>query len=315
MKVKSSLLACGILLGSIAFSQVESESTGTAEQTEEDNLSNVQNYTPSKLLKKGQIDIQIFNNLYTQTGGRDADRNFISNDRRDTYFRSFAQVLVGTSKSGRVNWGFDAVFSSVRIDNNPGSSSLKVLSFEESTATRTAFSAIGPKIKFSPLKNHPDFSVQSALWFPIAKDSESDAFNKPWLDWNRITSWTQFFYSQQLNNKWQLFYEIDLLARFSLPASYYENDVKKDDLLSTPVSFFVNYFSNSKSTIYAMVQFAPTLGLSTDFSYNNDYFQGGLGGKYQLSKYLQLEALYTNFFSAKNNGAGRTYNIGLRYIR
>ena len=313
--MKFKLLVIGVVTASFAFGQEESSGSDSSTVIENDNVSNVQSYTPSKLLKKGQIDIQIFNNLYTQTANWTSERKRVSRDRRDTYFRSFAQVLIGTSKSGRVNWGLDAVFSSVRVDFDPGSASVKVLSFEESNKTRTAFSAIGPKIKFSPLKNHPDFSVQSALWFPIANDSESDVLNKPWLDWNRITSWTQFFYSQQLNSKWQLFYEVDLLARFSLPASYYENDIKKDDLLSTPISFFFNYFSNSKSTVYLMVQYAPTLGLSNNLSYNNDYFQGGIGGKYQLSKYLQVEALYTNFFLGKNSGAGRTYNIGLRYIR
>ena len=278
-------------------------------------LSNVQEYTPSKLLKKGQVDIQMFNNLYTETKGRDTDRKLFDKNVRANYFRSFVQVLVGTSKSGRVNWGADFVFSSVRINADPKSSSLLVFHFENTDFTRTAFTAFGPKIKFSPFKNNPDFSIQSALWFPIAKDSESDFLNKPWIDWNRITSWTQFFYSQNLNNKWQLFYEIDVLGRFSLPASYYQTNTAKGNLISLPSSFFVNYFSSSKSTIYGMLQYAPTFGLNSSITYDWDYFQGGIGAKYQLTKYFQVELLYSSFFMAKNNGAGRTYNVGLRYIR
>lgn len=298
-----------------SFQTIVAQDNQDSEQNAEEELSNVQNYTPSKLLKKGQVDVQLFNNLYTETKGRDNDRNLVNRNVRSTYFRSFAQVLIGTSKSGRVNWGADLIFSSVRIDPNTKNSSLKVLQFENSNFTRTAFSGIGPKIKFSPLKNHPDFSVQSTLWFPIANDSESDVINKPWLDWNRITSWTQLFYSQNLNNKWQFFYELDVLGRFSLPASFYENNQAKGNLISLPTSFFVNYFSTSKSTIYAMVQYAPTFGLNSPITYDWDYFQGGLGAKYQLTEYFQIELLYSSFFMAKNNGAGRTYNVGLRYIR
>lgn len=300
----------------VLWAQTDSVST--------EELSNVQSFTPSKLLKKGQVDVQLFNNLYTQTAGRGNDRKLVQNSTRDTYFRTFAQLLVGTSESARVNWGMDLVFSSVRIDSDPKSAALKVLQFgnsaETAVQTRTAFTAIGPKVKFSPFKNHPDFSIQSALWIPLAKDSESDASVKPWIDWNRITSWTQLFYSQNLNSKWQLFYEFDLLARIGLSEGFYEQSVgiagiKKGVLLSTPMSFFANYFSSDKSTVYAMVQYAPTFGLAPSVAYNGDYFQAGLGGKYQLTDYLQLELLYSNFFLSQNNGAGNTYNVGLRYIR
>ena len=278
-------------------------------------VSNVQTFTPSKLLKKGQIDVQLFNNLYTQTASRDANRKLTESGRRDTYFATFGQVLIGTSKSARVNWGFDVIFKSVRIDPDPKSASLKVLGFESSNSTRTAITTIGPKIKFSPIKALPDFSVQSALWIPIANDLEADENGKPWLDWDRFTSWTQFFYSQQLGSKFQFFYEFDLLARLSKPASWYANGQAKDHVLSTPTSFFVNYFSTSKSTVYAMVQYAPTFGFDGGSVIDADYTQLGIGGKYQLTSHFAVELLYSSFVMAKNTGAGRTYNVGLRYIR
>ena len=42
--------------------------------------------------------------------------------------------------------------------------------------------------------------------------------------------------------------------------------------------------------------------------------QAGIGGKYQVLSQLQLEASYTNFFSGHTQGAGATFNVGLRYI-
>jgi len=290
------------------------DSTGNDKERDEE-LSNIQSYTPSKLLKKGQVDVQLFNNLYTQKAFRDMDRKLIDQNQRATYYATFAQVLLGTSKSARVNWGVDVIFKSVRLDNDVKSASLKVLSFESSSSTRTALTTIGPKIKFSPLKNNPDFSIQSALWIPIASDLEGDGNGKPWLDWNRFTSWTQFFYSQQIGRKFQFFYEADLLVKLAKPASWYINDVAKGNVLSTPVSFFVNYFTTSKSTVFLMTQYAPSFAFNGGNAIDSDYAQAGVGGKYQLTSNFAIELLYSNFFTAKNAGAGRTYNIGLRYIK
>jgi len=296
--------------------QTDSISSGDiGDEEPADDVSNIQAYTPSKLLKKGQIDVQLFNNLYTQTAFRNSERELIDLNERGTYYATFGQLLLGTSKSARVNWGMDLIFKSVRIDSDKNSASVKIFNFETSNYTRSAISSIGPKIKFSPLKNNPDFSIQSAVWIPLASDLEADANGKPWLDWNRFTSWTQLFYSQQIGKKFQLFYEFDLLARFSKPASWYDNNEAKGNSLSTPASFFVNYFTTGKSTIYAMIQYTPTYGFDGGDAINSDYAQAGLGGKYQLTSHFAVELLYSNFFTAKNAGAGRTYNVGLRYIR
>jgi hypothetical protein len=314
------LLNCGkgclmiLMMLSISMSGA-AQDDGLEGKDESEELSNVQSYTPSKLLKKGQIDVQLFNNLYTQTAYRDQKRSLIDLNQRSTYFATFTQILLGTSKSARVNWGMDVIFKSVRIDNDKNSSSLKVFNFESSNLARTAISTVGPKIKFSPFNSDPNFSIQSALWIPIASDLEADGNGKPWLDWNRFTSWTQFYYSQQVGSKFQLFYEFDLLARFTKPASWYVNDLAKGNVLSTPASFFVNYFSSSKSTIYAMVQYAPSFEFNGGNAIDSDYAQAGVGGKYQLTSRFAVELLYSNFFTAKNAGAGRTYNVGLRYLR
>lgn len=295
--------------------QAQAQEEDVSHDTEHQSVSNIQSYVPSKLLKKGQVDVQLFNNLYTQTAFRNIDRDLIQQQQRATYFATFSQVLFGTSKSARVNWGMDVIFKSVRIDADLNSSSLKVLNFESSNLTRTALTSIGPKIKFQPIKNNPNFSIQSALWVPIASDLEADENGKPWLDWDRFTSWTQVYYSQQLGSKFQLFYEVDILARLTKPASWYVNNTAKGNVLSTPASFFVNYFTTAKSTVYGMIQYAPSFEFNGGNFIDSDYAQAGVGGKYQLTSHFAVELLYSNFFTAKNAGAGRTYNLGLRYIR
>ena len=59
-----------------------------------------------------------------------------------------------------------------------------------------------------------------------------------------------------------------------------------------------------------MSQLVPTIS-----NLPNYYLQVGAGAKYQLTSSLNLELLYTNFITGVSNGAGQTYNLGLRYIR
>ena len=47
-------------------------------------VSNIFTFTPSKLLKKGQVEMQLYNNLYTQTAYRNGNREKVELDTRDT---------------------------------------------------------------------------------------------------------------------------------------------------------------------------------------------------------------------------------------
>jgi hypothetical protein len=63
--------------------------------------SNIQTYTPSKLLDKGQWDLKIFNNLYTETK---ATFNDVKADKaRENYFTSTLEIFTGFSENNRIN--------------------------------------------------------------------------------------------------------------------------------------------------------------------------------------------------------------------
>lgn len=269
------------------------------------NLSNVATYTPSVLLKHKQIEVQIFNNLYTQTAWRDQNGEKQPVNGRETYNTMLFTFNYGTSKSARFNLGLDVNLRSVR-KGPESSNAIEVFNYAQDANNRTTISTIGPKIKWNPSKKVPKLSVQSSFLIPVS-DSLENKSNRPWLDYDRYTWWTQFFYDKPIGSKFQLFFEADLLFRipeFSKDADY------STTIFSTPLSAFVSYFPNKKSTVYVNYQYAPTI---TSFP---DYFmQGGAGFKYQVLSKLQLELSYSSFFASQNNGAGRTYNVGLRYIR
>lgn len=291
---------------------------------ESEEVSNIFAYTPSKLLKKGQVEMQLFNNLYTQTAYRDENREKIELDTRDTYYSGLFYLLVGVSKTSRVNVGFDLNFKSVLIDSTMGSP-FKVFQFKNTSYSRAALTSIGPKIKFQPLNNVSNFSIQSAFWFPVAEDLESidEMSDYPWMDYHMYTWWNQFFYDKTFGTKWQIFTEADLLFRFKAKNSNIPTH------LDVPLSIFVSWFPFNKFTAYYMIQYSPRFQLEKTESYNSegqleyetnpfdlisDYAQTGLGLKYQLSKTLNLEVSYTYFFTSMNAGAGSTYNLGIRII-
>ncbi len=270
---------------------------------QESEKSNLQTYTPSVLLNKGQIEVQFFNNIYTQTSYSDATGEHIDLNGRSSYYTGFTRFLIGVSKSSKINVGFDINLKSVRNDPDEKSSFFKVLKFGNDSISRTTLTSIGPKIKFTPFNKVKGFSIQSAFWIPVANDMEGKENGKPWLAWDRYTWWNQFFYDRTLSSKFQIFAEADLLFRF-------EKDFElKNTMLEIPVSAFVNYFPTKNATLYAMAQYSPTVTSSSTF-----YTQIGIGGKYQITKHLNIELLYTDFILSKNSGTGQTFNLGLRFI-
>lgn len=65
---------------------------------------NVQRYTPSKLLNKGQWDIKFFNNLYTQNSVANSNGNSVSIPR-ENYFTTTLDIFTGVSENIRLSIG------------------------------------------------------------------------------------------------------------------------------------------------------------------------------------------------------------------
>jgi len=252
--------------------------------------------------------------LYTHTAKFFPDSGRRELNSRETYFNSILQVLYGISKRGKINIGFDANIRSVLIDSEKRSA-FYLFAPPSQTLSRTEFTSIGPKIKFTPFAKINHLSIQSAFWIPLAKNTESS----PWLAYERYTWWTQFFYDKRINTNFQLFAEIDALIR--IPKFDYQ-----PYSICMPASIFISYFPKNSISIYGMLQVSPAFAQEAIYLSGGEiaygfimpeyyYAQGGLGCKFQLTKTLEFELLYTNFFAGNNwAGAGETYNLGLRYL-
>lgn len=267
---------------------------------------NLQAYTPSTLLRRGQIEFKQFNNLYTQTAFFNGDGERQDQGSRSNFFTSINNFLVGISP--RLNVGADLLFKAVRNDSED-SSPFATFKFASDNNSRVVLSHIGPKIKATPFASLSSFAVQTSLLLPLASDldgSESDT--SPFVDFDDLQWWTQFFYDHSLNDKFLLYLESGLFFRFG---SDFED-------FYTPVKVLVNYYPSGKWTFYFPLEFTPFWDVNPSEGnsiWSGYYGQVGAGLKYQLTPSVELESLYTNFLFGENQGAGQTFNLGFRLIR
>ncbi|MDO6515670.1 hypothetical protein [Zobellia uliginosa] len=285
------VLSALLLTTGIAFSQDDKEDESTQ--------SNIQQYTPSKLIGKGQIDLKWFNNLYTQTESTFTD----GKEPRQTFFTSTLEAYTGVGQNKRWNLGAIFEFRSNVIGDR---SALDVFSFDGDLDTaRSGLTSIAPSVKFVPFRSISNFSIQSSFFIPLV-DNETE--NGVFLDQKGYVWQNRFFYDYTFpGNKWQLFSELNSELSFGDKEESFANN----SLNLTP-GVFLSYFPSAKFTVLALAQHSQRIDLGNDFS--QDFTALGGGAKYQLTQALNLEALYTNFVRGSNTGLGQTFNLGLRAI-
>ncbi|KPM32703.1 Hypothetical protein I595_1130 [Croceitalea dokdonensis DOKDO 023] len=265
----------------------------TAQNDADDGGSVIQNLTPSKLMAKGQWDIKLFNNLYTQTESTFANEDGI----RQNFFTSTLEVFTGVSDTKRVNLG-----AIVEYRANGRDFVANGITERRTTSGITSFA---PAIKVVPFKNVGNLSILSAFSIPLI-NSELD--NGVFLDQNGFTWQNRLFYDYTFaGKKWQIFSEINSEYNFGDKQKSFANN----SLRLTP-GVFLSYFPSSKFTVFVLGQHTELIDLGNEFSQNFTALGGG--AKYQLTKELNVETLYTNFVAGRDTGLGETFNIGLRAV-
>ena len=258
--------------------------------------SNIRTYTPSKLLSKGQWDVKFFNNLYTETEGT---FNGVKADKaRENYFTSSLEIFTGVSNNNRINVGLLLEYRSNTVG---GRKAISVFDLGNDATARKGLSSFAPAIKWQPIESVGNFSVQSAIHIPLVKnESENGVF----LDQTAYTFQNRFFFDHTFGGgDWQIFTELNTEYNFG------DDDSFANKTFSLVPGVFMSYFPSNKSTILGFVQHAQRYG---DFT--QDYTALGFGGKYQITKSLNLEALYSKFVRGENTGLGQSFNIGIRFL-
>ena len=229
--------------------------------------SNIQNYTPSKLLEKGKWDIKWFNNLYTQTRTNSDGKNF--NVPRSNFFTTSLEVFTGVSDSKKFNAG---VILEFRSNSFGDQSATSVFSFNnEIGKSRSGLGHIAPSVKVAPFASLPRFSVQSSFFIPVFdKETNENGYlaQKSYIWQNR------FFYDYTFpGNKFQLFSELGTRFFFGEKTknddgSFNENGGFANNSLEVAPGVFLSYFPTNKFTVLGFVQHAQLIDLGNKFSQN-----------------------------------------------
>lgn len=273
--------------------------------------SNIQNYTPSKLLEKGKWDVKWFNNLYTQTKTNSKGENF--EVPRSNFFTSSVEIFTGISENKKWNAGFIVEYRSNTF-NDQSPFSVFHLS-NENNESRSGIGHLAASVKIAPFTSLSRFSVQSSFFIPLFdKETNENGYlaQKSYIWQNR------FFYDYTFTGeKFQLFSEINTRLFFgeknkNTDGSFNPEGGFANNSLEVVPGLFFSYFPSSKFTFLAYLQHAQLIDLGNEFSQN--YSVLGAGTKYQLSRVLNVEILYGKFIRGEESGLGQSFNLGLRAI-
>lgn len=285
------------------------------EDSEENQGSVIQTYTPSKLLKKGQWDIKWFNNLYTETKDLFGPNGSKQNIDRNTFFTSTVDVFTGVSDNSNFNIGLLLEFRSNVVG---GRDALDVFKFDgEANSARSGFTSFAPAIKFNPIKSISNFTIQTAFHIPLI---DNEVENGVFLDQKGFIFQNRFFYDYSFSDgDWQLFSELNTEYNFGKKVVRDTNGIQiegsfaNNSLRLTP-GVFLSYFPSSKFTVLGLVQHSQLISAGNEGDFSQDFTALGAGIKYQLTDVLNIETLYTSFVRGNDTGLGQTFNIGLRAL-
>ena len=254
---------------------------------------NLQTITPSSIMQPGQVEIKLFNNLYTQKAYFDENSSRQEIGFRESYFTSSNYFLVGVNPW--LNVGAEVWVNSVKRNTDP-------------VQKRTELAYIASKLKIAPFNSLERFSITSTFLIPTAGNLQGGGDpDEPFLAYDNFIWINQLFYDKQIGLKWQAFFELSGWMYFKNG-----NVEESDNFFRMPAKAIISFFPNYRFTLYGMAELMTQLGGDGVDAY---YVQTGPGLKYQLFQgKAELEGLYTRFLAGKSQGAGSTFNLGLRII-
>ncbi|QQS66523.1 MAG: DUF547 domain-containing protein [Chlorobiota bacterium] len=255
------------------------------------NENNNKIYKTSSMLSNGELEIKLFNNLYSQ----------VVNNYRSNYHTSFVQLYYGINEN--FNIGLDAKFRTV---NNGIESKVGLLNvFDNNRAfSRMGLTAIGPKVKFIPFKiNNLSTSLQMALLFPIG-DSLQGGNKLAYLDNKGASFYLNTYFDKNFNNNFSLFFGISSLL------DNITNELN-EMIWQIPLTAILSYNKLKNISIYWLGELALQ-----PINFTKSYYaQTGAGIKYAFNSETEIEFLYTIFgndYIVEEDGFAQTLNLGFR---
>lgn len=268
-----------------------------------DSTQNLLNYTPAVVLKPQQFSYRFWNLLYTQKALYANDGVKFMTRERITFFTSQHQFQYGVSK--RLNLEADVWLKSVRVDL-PKNSPLQVYRFTSTDSARTALAYAGAGVRWRPSKKNQRLSIGSKFLVPIAQNLESQDLVQPFLSEDHFWWINTIYYDHYVGDNLYALFETG--AWISIPKSI----SALSPMTRFPFRGKLSYFASQ--VISAHIQAGFTL--TTQDQSNGYWGDLGIGLRWQVAPgVLELIGEYQKYVIGKNQGAGETFNFGIRWIK
>lgn len=180
--------------------------------------SNIQFYTPSKLIQSGQWDIKWFNNLYTEVLSVDDKKQTIRKPRAN-FFTFSLDLFTGLSQDAVWNIGIQLQYRSNTIN---GLGVLEPFRLRDRHMQRHGLTRIAPAIKVAPFRSLNNFSIQSSFNIPLF---DREVVDDVFLDQKGFIWQNRIFYDYSTSNGvFQVFSELNTEYNFGEESESFAND-------------------------------------------------------------------------------------------
>lgn len=268
-----------------------------------DSTQNLLNYTPAVTLKPQQFSYRFWNLLYTQKALYTNDGVKFMTRERITFFTSQHQFQYGVSK--RLNLEADVWLKSVRVDL-PKNSPLQVYRFTSTDSARTALAYVGAGIRWRPGQKNQRLSIGSKFLVPIVRNLESQNLVQPFLSEDHFWWINAIYYDHYAGDNLYALFEMG--AWISIP----KNISALSPMTRFPFCGKLSYFASQVISTHIHAGFT----LTTQGQTNGYWGNLGPGLRWQVApRVLELIGEYQKYVIGKNQGAGETFNFGIRWLK
>lgn len=266
-------------------------------------------FSPAMIAPR-QAEFILFNGMATQRV--DFTRDSVTTRSRGTTAQHLLQLTFGLTRNRRVNAGVDLQYLHTRGDSDPGSSPFRV--FGNDTLTGKSYhtlSAVGLRVRALPFSKLPEFTVQSAVYFP----TPATDIPRVELDVARIQWLVQLAFYQQLRPWLYGFAGLTGSVKFA-------NDTQKQTTYALPVNLTL-----MAEVIRRRVFLYPSFNYSANFEGSPLKRRGsqltyGFGAQYypspnftlNLEVQLPIKIELNSLTSESVPGTYRFFNLGIRYL-
>jgi hypothetical protein len=179
--------------------------------------------------------------------------------------------------------------------------------FEEGPTTVRSLAYAGPRVRWQPFSRISNFTYQSHLWIPIAKETRQDDLGTSRINWGHT-----FFYYKYFSRKVGAFAQASFT--FAFPTSASGDGATTEYYM--PLSLSLVFVPTPKNILFGTLTYSWTnydISKVTEGA-DSDFSQFGIGYQRVFSKYFFANISYYGTFFARNYGVWNGFNLGVRYV-